>query len=97
MSVGNITTKATLDMQIGQLSQQIQTWTRNATNLNNYLLTLTEADLVALGYDATTDVPLLKSASGDMGKLASVFYGEAEQTPAYDFRTFVARVGGFQI
>jgi hypothetical protein len=96
MSVGIVTNKATLDLQSGTLAQQIQLWARSATNLNNFLLGQLEADLEALGYTAD-DVALLKSASGDMAKLAQVFEGAVEQTPAYDFRTFVGRISGLQL
>jgi hypothetical protein len=96
MSVGIITNKGTLDLQAGTLAQQIGIWARSATNLNQYLLAATEADLEALGY-STADVALLKSASGDMAKLAQIFEGAAEQTPAYDFRTFTARIAGLQL
>lgn len=96
MSVGYTTTKATLDAQSGTLAQQIATWSRSAMNLQNYLLAATEADLIALGY-TTDDVALLKSAGTDMAKLAQVYYGEMEQTPAYDFRTFTMRIAGLQV
>lgn len=93
MAVGISTNKMTLDSQSGMLAQQIQTWSRSATSLEGYLAGATEADLIALGY-TSDDVALLKSAVHDMAQLASIFFGETTQDPAYDFRTFVARIGG---
>ena len=97
MPVGIVTTKPTIDLQAGQLAQQIAIWARTATNLHDYLLSLTSTDLVALGYDAEHDVPLLMSATGDMAKLAQIYIGAIEQTPAYDFRTFTLRIAGLQV
>ena len=96
MSVGFVTTKQSLDQQSGMLSQNIMQWSRGATNLQSYLAAIPDTDLEALGYTAD-DVALLKSAANDMGKLAQVFRGEAEQTPPYDFRTFTSRIAGLQL
>lgn len=96
MSVGFTTTKSSLDQQSGLLAQQIIQWADTAINLQRYLAAAPDADLEALGY-SPEDVALLKSASNDMNKLAEVFRGEAEQTPAYDFRTFTARIAGLQL
>lgn len=96
MSVGIVTSKTTIDQQSGILAQQLGIWARSATNLENFIATQTEADLEALGY-TTDDVALLKSACGDMAKLAQIYEGAAEQTPAYDFRTFTGRIAGLQL
>lgn len=96
MSVGYTTTKVSIDTQSGTLAQQLAVWARSATNLEGYLSTLTETDLELLGYTAD-DVALLKSAAGDMAKLAAIYRGETDQTPAYDFRTFTLRIAGLQV
>lgn len=96
MSVGNVTTKVSLDQQSGALAQQIMVWARSATNLQTYLAAAVDTDLEGLGY-SPDDVALLKSSSTDMAKLAQIFEGAATQTPAYDFRTFVARIAGLQL
>ena len=96
MSVGFVTTKATLDQQSGLLATQIMQWADAAHNFNQYLVAAPDADLEGLGYTAD-DVALLKSAGHDMAQLALVFTGAAAQTPAYDFRTFVARIAGLQV
>lgn len=96
MSVGFATSKATIDQQCGLLASQILQWADNAINFNAYLVAAPDADLEALGY-TPEDVALLKSAGGDMAKLAQVFRGAVEQTPPYDFRTFVARTAGLQV
>lgn len=96
MSVGIVTTKNTFDIASGQLAKQIAEWARSATDLDQYLDTLTDADLEALGYTAD-DVALLKSAAGDMATLAAIYRGEQAQAPAYDFRTFTLRIAGLQV
>ena len=96
MSVGFTTTKGTLDTQSGSLAQQIGLWARSAANLQTYLLATPDSDLELLGY-TPDDVALLKSGAADMAKLAQIYAGQAEQTPAYDFRTFTARIAGLQI
>lgn len=97
MPVGIVTTKSTIDGQVGMAAQQIANWARTVTNLHDYLLTMTPTDLAALGYDPEHDVPLLMSAVGDMDKLAKIYRGEVEQTPAYNFQTFILRVAGLQV
>lgn len=96
MSVGFTTSKGSLDQASGLLAHNIMMWSRQATDLQTYLAAVPDADLEGLGY-TPEDVALLKSAVNDMGKLAQVFFGQAEQTPAYDFRTFVGRIAGFQL
>lgn len=96
MSVGLPVTKLDLDQTSGNLSRQIHGWAQTATNLYTTLAATPDADLEALGYQPE-DVALLKSAAGDMNKLAQVFRGEAEQTPAYDFRTFTSRLAGLML
>lgn len=93
MSVGFTVNKGSLDQRSGSLANNIMQWSAQALDLQNHLNTLLEADLEAMGY-TPEDVALLKSASNDMAKLAAVFYGQVEQTPAYDFRTFVGRIAG---
>lgn len=96
MSVGFVTDKGTIDRQIGSISGNLFLWARQATDLQTYLAAIPDTDLETLGY-TPEDVALLKSAANDMGKLAQVFRGEVDQTPAYDFRTFTGRVAGLQI
>jgi hypothetical protein len=96
VSVGFTTTKLTLDAQSGQLAQNLALFARSATNLEMYLTAVPDADLESLGYTAD-DVALLKSAAADMAKLAAIYRGEVEQTPAYDFRTFTLRIAGLQL
>lgn len=96
MSVGIAVSKGSIDAQSGSLAQGIAQWAESATSLQGYLVAAPDADLEALGY-TPEDVALLKSAATDMAKLAQVFYGAVEQTPAYDFRTFTKRLAGLQL
>ena len=93
MTVGFPINKGSLDGRSGSLANGIMQWAAQALDLQNHLNSLPEPDLVEMGY-TTDEVALLKSASTDMAHLAAVFYGQAEQTPPYDFRVFVSRIAG---
>jgi hypothetical protein len=96
MSVGYQVSKSELDQNSGTLARQINGWAESAVSLQSYLAGAPDADLEALGY-TPEEVALLKSAVTDMNKLAQVFLGATEQTPAYDFRTFINRLGGLML
>lgn len=97
MSVGIPVTKTDIDNNAGSLARQISMWAESITKFQEeYLAGATDEALEALGYTAD-DVALLKSAMNDLYKLAQVYYGKAEQTPAYDFRTFASRLVGIQL
>lgn len=53
-----------------------------------------DATLLALYGISNADAALLRSAYGDMSLLLQVYRGQAAQTPAKDFRTFMARIDG---
>src|SRR4029077_5611118 len=54
-----------------------------------------DADLTSAPYNYTAgDVAVLKSAYNDLAKLAQIYRGEIEQSPAYDFRTFAHQLTG---
>jgi len=93
VSVGKVVTKADYDSKSGDLAQQINQWAEAAANLASNVGTMTDPDLVNLGY-TPDDVTLLRTCVGDMHKLAQVYLGEIDQTPAYDFRTFLNRISG---
>lgn len=93
MSVGTVVTKADYDSTSGTLAQQIKQWAEVAVDLQSNLATMVDGDLINLGYTAD-DVTLLRTAAGDMHKLAQIYLGQIEQTPAYDFRTFLNRISG---
>lgn len=97
MSVGIPVGKFDVDNTSGTLARQISSWAEGVIKFQEeYLAGATQEQLEALGYTAD-EVALLKSAISDLYKLAQVYYGEAEQTPAYDFRTFASRLVGIQI
>lgn len=96
MSVGIVTTKGTIDATSGMLAQQIAMWTRQVTNLQDFLVATPDVDLQAMGY-TPEDVALLKSAAGDMNKLAQIYYGEIALPEAYAFETFILRIAGLQV
>jgi hypothetical protein len=93
MAVGFQITKPDLDTNIGSISRMINQWAEDITRYKATLDGMGEADLEALGYTAN-DVALLKSAVNDLGNLALIYYGQKDQTPAYDFRTFSLRLAG---
>lgn len=93
MSVGIVVSKADYDTNSGTLARQISEWAQDATNLSSNLLTLSDPELINLGY-TQDDVTLLRTCVADMFKLAEVYYGHAEQTPAYDYRSFLNRISG---
>ena len=94
MSVGFATNKQDVDSKSGSICRMIAMWADETVKFQeSFLAGATEADLEALGY-TPEDVALLKSAIGDMYKLAQVYMGTTDQTPAYDFRTFAKRLTG---
>ena len=94
MAVGFATTKQDVDGKSGSLSRMIASWATDTIAFQEgFMEGATEQALTDLGY-TTDDVALLKSAMSDLYKLAKVFRGEQDQTPAYDFRTFSGRLTG---
>jgi hypothetical protein len=96
MAVGFQITKPDLDTNIGSISRSVNQWAENITRYKATVDGLSEQDLEKLGY-TPDDVALLKSAVNDLGHLARIYYGQDEQTPAYDFRTFSLRLAGLII
>lgn len=96
MAVGYQTTKFDIDQASGNLSRQIATWAESSVRLFETINATPDPDLIDLGY-GQSDVNLLRSAVNDMHKLAQVYLGQAEQTPAYDFRVFMNRLKGLTL
>ena len=93
MSVGIVVSKSDYDTHSGTLARQINEWAADALNLSSNVSTMADADLQNLGY-TPDEVTLLRTCVADMAKLAQVYLGELELTPAYDFRTFLNRISG---
>lgn len=96
MSVGIGVTKAQIDQDSGVLARQIDAWAESVGNMQLYLAAAPDADLIELGY-TSDDVALLKSAITDLDKLARVYLGQTDSTPAYDYRTFAKRLMGLNV
>lgn len=93
MSVGKVVSKADYDTNSGTLAAQISEWAQDVLNLSSNVQTMSDPDLTNLGY-SPEEVTLLRTCVGDMARLAGVYLGEQELTPAYDFRTFLNRISG---
>lgn len=93
MSVGKVVGKADYDTNSGSLAAQINEWAQDVVNLSSNLQTMSESDLTNLGY-SSEEVTLLRTCVNDMFRLAEVYYGHTELTPAYDFRQFLNRISG---
>lgn len=96
MSVGFAISKFDIDNAAGSVARMISSWSEQSMRLATQLDTIPNPDLVAMGF-TEDDVALLRSAVNDMNKLAGIYLGQQEQTPAYDFRTFSKRLTGITL
>lgn len=97
MSVGFSKTKIDIDSNAASAIVQVRQALEYAVRVNNVLLGLSTADLVALGYDETSkgEVSLLKSAMADMADLHSTSHSGRTQGTARNFFVFADKLTAF--
>jgi len=87
--------KGQVDSIAGQISRQIQQWAPDALKMQEWLITMPDADLEKPPFMySSEDIATLKSAFNDLALLANIFYGQAEITPARDLSIFSRRLAG---
>jgi hypothetical protein len=101
MAVGYQPNMAQLNNRAGQLATMLRDWSRAATDFHLAIDSMADNDtdrataLVALGItqdDATNFVYLVNV----INTVAAVYYGTAEQTPAFDFDNAFSALWGAQ-
>ena len=93
MAVGFPITKRVIDSRAGFLTKTLRDTLRDIEVVKTWLDATPDADLIALGYSAD-DAALLKSAFGDMSKLARIANAEDTQANASDFFFWAKRLVG---
>ena len=93
MSVGFTKTKADIDARAGSVALDIRGVFDRIQTLKTTLDTLTDPQLVALGY-VQAEVDTLRSAMGDLDQLRTIYQGTANLASAKDFRTFAKLLTG---
>lgn len=93
MSVGLPVTKEEVDTRAGDIARTFQRMFDDVAVMKTYLDATTEADLIALGYDAN-EVAVLKTAWADLAQLATIWVGTAALPAAKDFRQFARQLWG---
>jgi len=93
MAVGATITQSQINADAAQLSRGIEVWCQGVAVVQTYLVATPDTDLEALGF-LPNDVALLKSAFGDLQKLANIYAGKDTVSPAYDFGTFSRQMSG---
>jgi hypothetical protein len=98
VTVGYPINKATIDSRAGYLVKTLRDTLEQAATLKGVLDGLTTQQLVAMGYDETTnqEVSVLKSALTDLYNLGRVANGQAAQSPANNFFFWAARLTGVE-
>lgn len=82
----------------GTISRQIDQWAPDAIKFQQWLLTMTEAELTAPPFNFTTDdVAVIKSSFNDLSKLANVYLGRDTAPDLYDFGQFSRRLAGLYV
>ncbi len=87
MSLGYPTTKNDIDSCAGGLAVDMRNIFRSAQAFKLMVDGLVDADLTALGYNAT-DIARLRSGANDFNHLADVYQGVGTQAAMLDFRQF---------
>jgi hypothetical protein len=93
VSVGYPQGKADIDGRAGGLALDLRNKFAEIRDFKVFLDATVDGDLTALGYTAT-DISRLRSAFNDLDHLAQVYLGLANQSAAYDFRTFAKFLTG---
>jgi hypothetical protein len=95
MAVGFPKARADVDDRAGSLAVTLRNTFDGIDQFKLFLDSTPDADLTSAPYNYTAgDVAVLKSAYNDLAKLAQIYRGEIEQSPAYDFRTFAHQLTG---
>ncbi|GAA1915380.1 hypothetical protein GCM10009775_04840 [Microbacterium aoyamense] len=84
MAIGFSRTKQDFDQRAGSIALQLRDTLAHATRFRALLDTMTEQDLINLGYDAS-EVAILKSAFTDLDNLGKIANGQSTQAQANDF------------
>ena len=93
MSVGLAVSKGEIDARAGDIARTFQRAFEDVTTLQAYLSSVTEQDLVAMGYSAQ-EVAVLKTGYNDLTQLGTIWVGAASLAQPKDFRTFVRQMWG---
>jgi len=84
-----------IDQRAGTLAVTLRNAFAEVDRFAAFLATLPDADLEAAPYNySSTEVAQLKSAFGDLARLARIYRGEEAGGNAYDFQTFAKLLTG---
>lgn len=95
MAVGYPKTRADIDDRAGALAVGLRNVFAQIDAFKTFLDATPDADLTAAPINYTSgDVAVLKSAFGDLAKLAAIYRGEQSLAAAQDFRAFAKQLAG---
>lgn len=86
-------TRQVVDEVCGAAAQALNVAFTDVLEAQAFLDVQDDAILAGLGY-APDEIATLRSALGDLAALRAVYVGDAEVTPARDFREFANRIWG---